>query len=239
MKTWGKVTSIDSTAIRTFFTFFRFTISRNTLSQLNGGRVSKNKHLVSTFIRIAIPTIIITWFVLPVFAQGQILKRKVLIAMDSPLFVYDPENKNRQRTNIDEIIDALKGENRLVVEGVKTSLEWRDEAKVKSKNPDLITLHLSAFDSEDVSKGAASNLKLLSFFQYMADSNANFLVYTRSPYLEDDKSQQAWIQGVERRIPQLKNRIKFINFIGRPKRFRDYEVKKALLIQVKTILGIS
>lgn len=239
----GKVAGIGGLALGTLLILFRDVIRKNIFSNLTRDQSYRLIRLILVLVWSVAIAGIAAWLVAPMIAQPRQAQNKVLVTMDSPLLVYDPENTNPPsgRTNTDEIVDALRDISGLSLNQVSTNLGFDREEEVRSKNPDLIILHLSAFASETQSHDTAhaEERKLLSFFQYMADSKAKFLVYSRSAYLEEAPEQQAWIQMMERRIPGLKDKIHFFDFVpGEHKGFRDAEVRRELKLQVRSILGV-
>ncbi len=239
----GKIAGIGGLALGTFLLLFRDVIRRSIFANLNRDQSYKLIRLILILVWSIALAGIAAWLMAPLISQTGQAKNKVVVTMDSPLLVYDevdPEHPSGS-TNTDKISQALKGISELSVSQVSTNLDWNREDEVRNKNPDLIILHLSAFASETLSHDTshAEQRKLLSFLQYMADSKTKFLVYSRDPFLDDVESQQAWIQQIERKIPKLKDRMQFFNFVPeQPKKFDDTEVQRMLKMQVRDILGI-
>lgn len=180
---------------------------------------------------------IIVCLLIPTIAQSRSSRRKLVIVMDNPRIAYDLENQTSGRTNTNEIRDALGGINKLKVIEVETSQQWKGEKQLKSKNPDLIILHLSAFVGSMGTADDAASMRLLSFFRAMEDSNAQFLIYTRSPFFEETAAQQSWVKQMERRAPALRKRLRVFRF-NEDKGFRDPRVRLDLQIEVRNILDI-
>jgi hypothetical protein len=190
---------------------------------------------VSALIRIVGCICLITWPVIPA-AQTKSPRRTVVVVMDNPLIPYDAENQSSGRSNTDEIKDGLKGISRLKVLEVETNWEWKGEQRIKSKRPDLIIIHLSAFTGSRGTGDDEASYRLLRFFQYMSDTNAKFLIYTRAPFFKETADQQPWIKQMERRVPALKDRIRFFQF-DEDKGFRDPLVRRRLKEEVRNMLG--
>lgn len=236
----GKIAGIGGLALGTLLILFRDVVRKNIFSNLTREQSYKLLRLIIVLVWSVAIIGIAAWLIAPAIAQPNHTAKKVVILMDSPLeaVVYDTENKNTGRTNADEIYNSLKDIKNITIDKETTNLQWNREEEVRSKNPDLIILHLSAFHSE--TQAHAGDRKLISFFEYVANTKSLFLVYTRSPFLEDDTGQQAWISQLERRIHSLKGRIQFFNFVpGKPKKFRDSDVQRELKIQVRNMLGIQ
>jgi hypothetical protein len=241
LEVMGKVAGIGGLALGTFLILFRDVIRKSIFSNLSRDQSYRLIRLILILVWSIAIAGIAAWLIAPMIARTDQAEKKVVVTMDSPLLVYDTENNGTGRTNTDEIVNALKDVGGLSLYQVSTNLEWNREEEVRSKNPDLIVLHLSAFAGETGAHNPvhAGQRKLLSFFNYMADTPCQFLVYTRDIFLEEVEDQQAWVQQIERRTPGLKGRIHFFNFVpGKPKVFRDAEVQRELKMQVRNILGI-
>ena len=168
----------------------------------------------------------------------------VVVLMDSPFpdRVYDPETRKNGGTNADDITDILQ-ELPIVIQKENTSPLWHREDQILREKPALIVIHRSCFadasagfDPQSTAKQVADK-KLESFLGYVSlgDSTTKFLTYTRS-----SEDQAAWVLDLEKRFPQLKDRVVAIIVPGGPERasFRNMETKEILRQQVKTILGL-
>jgi hypothetical protein len=166
--------------------------------------------------------------------------RKLVVTMDSPLKTYDPENVGK-RTNMDEILSILQPlEKQISAFKISTSLNWKGEPELRAKNPDLIIIHWSAFAAPPGQRPVEEDLKFISFLNYMADSKARFLIYTREGYVNEEAGHSALVRAWERQVPRLKGRLQIFKFIaGKPKRFRNPDVRQALRSTVSDILGIG
>lgn len=241
IETMGKIAGIGGLALGVFLLLFRDVIRKNIFAGLTREQSFRIIRLILILVWSITLAGIAAWLVAPMIAQPTQVRNKVVVTMDSPLLVYDSENSGTGRTNTDEIDNALKDIKGISLVQVSTNLAWDREEEVRSKNPDLIIIHASAFASETLSPETrhSEERKLISFFEYMVGSSAKFLVYSRSPLLEDVEDQQARIQAIERKVPGIQGRIQFFNFVpGKPKKFRDPEVQRELKKQVRSILGI-
>jgi serine/threonine protein kinase len=168
----------------------------------------------------------------------------VVVLMDSPLpdRVYDPETRKNGGTNADDITDMLR-DLPIVIEKENTSTLWHREDQVLREKPALIVIHRSCFagatvgfDPQSISMQAADK-KLESFLGYVSLGNpaTKFLTYTRR-----SEDQGAWVSDLEKRFPQLKDRVVALTVPGGTEHatFRDLETKKIIREQVKSILGL-
>jgi serine/threonine protein kinase len=168
----------------------------------------------------------------------------VVLLMDSPLpdRVYDPETRKNGGTNADDITDILQ-DLPIVIEKENTSPLWHREDQVLRERPTLIVIHRSCFADATVGFDPQSTAihvadkKLESFLGYVSLGNptTKFLTYTRR-----SEDQGAWVLDLEKRFPQLKDRVVALIVPGGPEHatFRDPETKKMLREQVKSILGL-
>jgi hypothetical protein len=92
------------------------------------------------------------------------------------------------------------------------------------------------FDPQSTATQVADK-KIESFLGYVSlgNSTTKFLTYTRR---SDD--QAAWMSDLEKRFPQLKDRVVALTVPGGPQHatFRDPKTKEMLRQQVKSILGL-
>jgi serine/threonine protein kinase len=168
----------------------------------------------------------------------------VVVLMDSPLpdRVYDPETRKNGGTNADDITDILR-DLPIIIEKENTSPLWHREDQVLREKPALIVIHRSCFaDSalgfDPLSTAAqVADKKVESFLGYagLGNPTTKFLVYTRRT-----GDQMAWLLDLEKRFPQLKNRVVVLTVPGGPERatFRDPNTAKMVRQQVQSILGL-
>ncbi len=114
-----------------------------------------------------------------------------VLLMDSayPDYVYNERTRDKRLSNnddIEEIIDDL---------GIRTprtelvSSDWTKSDAIRQSNPDLIILHLSAFavprdvqlelNSQEHPRPTDGSEALKDFLSVMADSNSQFVIYSR------------------------------------------------------------
>jgi hypothetical protein len=168
----------------------------------------------------------------------------VVVLMDStqPDRVYDPETRKNGGTNADDITDILR-DLPLVIEKENTSPLWHREDQILREKPALIVIHRSCFADSTLGFDRQSNAaqvadkKVESFLGYFSLGNptTKFLTYTRK-----SEDQTAWVSDLEKRFPQLKNRVVALTVPGGAEHasFRDPETKKIIREQVKSILGL-
>ncbi len=168
----------------------------------------------------------------------------VIVLMDSPLpdRVYDPETRNKGGTNADDITDVLR-DLPVVIEKENTSSLWHREDQVVRQNPSLIVIHRSCFFDAGAGfdpKSEAAQLgdtRLGGFLGYVSlgSPRTKFLVYTRR-----SDGQQDWADQLEKRFPQLHDRVFTMTIQGGPEHatFRDANTAQALRQQVQAILGL-
>jgi len=171
-------------------------------------------------------------------------KTPVVVLMDSTLpdRVYDPETRKNGGTNADDITDILR-DLPIVIQKENTSPLWHREDQILREKPSLIVIHRSCFadaalgfDPKSIAKQVADK-KIESFLGYVSLGNptTKFLTYTR--HAED---QAAWVADLEKRFPQLKDRVVALIIPGGPEHasFREPETKKLLRQRVESILGL-
>ncbi len=168
----------------------------------------------------------------------------VVVLMDSTLpdRVYDPETRKNGGTNADDITDILR-DLAVVIEKENTSPLWHREDQILREKPALIVIHRSCFADSSLGFDPESNAaqvadkKVESFLGYagLGNPTTKFLTYTRRT-----ADQTAWVLDLEKRFPQLKDRVFAVVVPGGPEHatFRDPETKKMLRQQVKAILGL-
>jgi len=168
----------------------------------------------------------------------------VVVLMDSPVpdRVYDPETRKNGGTNADDITDILR-DLPIVIEKENTSPLWHREDQILREKPSLIVIHRSCFADATVGFDPQSTAmqvadkKLESFLGYASLGNptTKFLTYTRR-----SGDQAAWVSDLEKRFPQLQDRLIAVTVPGGAERatFRDAETRNMLRQQVKSILGL-
>jgi serine/threonine protein kinase len=178
------------------------------------------------------------------FHVGTTSVAPVVVLMDSPLSerVYDPETRKNGGTNADDITDILR-DLPVTIEKENTSPLWHREDQVLRENPTLIIIHRScfaAFDPTYDEKSAVmqtADAKIEGFLGYVGLGNTatKFLVYTRRA---DDGG--AWKSDIEKRFPQLRNRLFTLHVPGGSEHatFRDPSTAATLRQQVVTVLGL-
>lgn len=168
----------------------------------------------------------------------------VVVLMDSPLpdRVYDPETRKNGGTNADDITDILR-DLPIIIEKENTSPLWHREDQVLRERPSLIVIHRSCFADAAVgfdpqaTATQVADKKIESFLGYVSLGNptTKFLTYTRR-----SEDQAPWVLDLEKRFPQLKNRVVALTVPGGSEHatFRDPKTKEMLRQQVKSILGL-
>ena len=175
---------------------------------------------------------------------NNVAQTPVLVLMDSPLpdRVYDPETRKNGGTNADDITDILR-DLPIVIEKENTSPLWHREDQILNQKPSLIVIHRSCFadaslgfDPKSTAKQVADK-KIESFLGFVSLGNptTKFLTYTRRA-----EDQGAWVGDLEKRFPQLKDRVFALIVPGGPEHatFRDPETKEMVRQKVKSILGL-
>jgi serine/threonine protein kinase len=168
----------------------------------------------------------------------------VVVLMDSTLpdRVYDPETRKNGGTNADDITDILR-DLPIVIQKENTSPLWHREDQVLREKPSLIVIHRSCFADAALSfdphstSAQVADKKIESFLGYVSLGNptTKFLTYTRR-----SEDQAPWVLDLERRFPELKDRVVALTVPGGPEHatFRESETKKMVRQQVKSILGL-
>jgi hypothetical protein len=172
--------------------------------------------------------------------------RKKVVLMDSTLpdLVFDDKTQASGRTNADDITDILSDLNIDIVKE-NTSINWRREEQVRRMDPDLIIIHFSCFYPTTDNRDAAK--KFRSFLEYMWDSRARFLVYTRA---EANAVGNVSIRGCklsstitscEKHLTSYwQDRIVAIGIAGGVvASFQDSETRNRLKLLVKSILKLE
>ena len=161
----------------------------------------------------------------------------VVIMMDSPnpARVYDDEAVRANGTNADVINDLLSD---LPIKRVKETAGpyWHRHQEIHDLDPDLIVIHLSAFCAAECEP---RRIRMRQFVEYLADSDAHFLIYSRFP--ADTLPailRETWGDLLARK-PGLASRIHAfpVQQYG-PPRWRDPATGTALKMKVKDLLDL-
>ncbi len=176
----------------------------------------------------------------------------------APLGVYDAETRSRGGTNADDLSDLLGD---LPVRTAREPVNplWHREHEVLSQRPVLIVVHRSAFAHQPgIADSAQANAslgdleelglenpyelgwsKLIGFLGYIGLGNpeTRFLIYSRG-----FPEQEAWIDGVVSRFPQLEGKVTTYS-VPRDEQgnasFRDPETGAEVKELVVAILGLE
>jgi hypothetical protein len=162
----------------------------------------------------------------------------LVVMMDShnPTTVYDDETVAAGGTNADVVSDILLD---LPIKRQKEAVgpDWHRDEEILGFRPDLIIVHYSAFRQEGV-RGPRRRLRLL--IEFFADSESNFLIYSRQDEAELEKSMQELLTELDQQHPGLLERIHVFGLInyGEPS-WLDPTTATSLKLRVKTILAIN
>lgn len=165
---------------------------------------------------------------------------KWVVMMDStlPKLVFDPATRAKGGTNADDITPILID---LPVQTVKetTSLQWSREEQLLQLNPDLVIVHLSAFD--DKSNAKDSDHKFRTFLKYMAGSKTKFLIYSRViPKLANRQHEIHILTQNGFLVNGISvDRLHLFHVPGRGQAtFRDPQTAREFKLRVKSLLGV-
>lgn len=156
-----------------------------------------------------------------------------VVIMDSPLreVVYDQAAWLKGRTNADELTEMLKDLPGVVLYKETTSLQWEREDQVLKMHPRLLIIHASCFyDSTNV---VDPDRKFFSFLQYVASTDARFLVYSRGFH----HGSESWKASLVQLIPNLNDRIEVFE-IPPPGTFSDPVIRRQFKTLVKKALSL-
>lgn len=134
--------------------------------------------------------------------------------MDSPhpSRVYDDEVIKLSGTNADMLNDLLRD---LPIQRVKEAAGpgWHRHEEIRRLDPDLVVMHLSAFCQEECEP---HRVKLREFIEYLADTRAQFLIYSRMQPDSLRASFREMLGDLPQRFPKLESRLHLF-----PHRARD------------------
>jgi hypothetical protein len=165
--------------------------------------------------------------------NSEVGKDVAVVIMDSPLrdVVYDQAAWLKGRTNADELTEMLKDLPGVVLYKETTSLQWEREDQVLKMHPRLIIIHASCFyDSTNV---VDPDRKFFSFLQYLASSDARFLVYSRGFH----HGGESWKASLVQLIPKLNARLEVFE-IPPPGTFSDPVIRRRFKTLVKEALSL-
>ena len=161
----------------------------------------------------------------------------IVIMMDSPnpARVYDEEAVRANGTNADVINDLLSD---LPIKRVKETAGpyWHRHQEIHDLDPDLIVIHLSAFCAAACEP---RRTRMRQFVEYLADSDAEFLIYSRFPADTLPMILRETFGDLLTGNPGLESRIHVfpVQQYGSP-RWRDPATGTALKMKVKEILAL-
>lgn len=131
----------------------------------------------------------------------------LVVSMDSPNLakdnVYDYDSRREGKTNSDDIEEALKGSNILLMKEV-TGPDWNRIEHIKKFNPDLLLIHYSCFysnSSEDEQKEFDAFLSRIEKF------NTKLLIYSRQKEFRDKDLFDIWKFKKVKKYPNLKGKL--------------------------------
>ncbi len=162
----------------------------------------------------------------------------IVVMMDSPhpSRVYDDEAVAASGTNADLINDILRD---LPIQRVKETAGplWHRDEEIRTLDPDLIVIHLSAFCTEACEP---NRVRLRRFIEYMADTHTKFLIYSRFPPDSLSMRFNEMMGELPRTHPELNQRMHMFSVVefGTP-HWKDPATAAAFKLQVKQLLGIS
>jgi len=161
----------------------------------------------------------------------------LVVMMDSPhpARVYDPEYLAFNGTNGDVLSDVLLD---LPFRRQKKAIghTWHREEEIRQFDPTLILVHYSGFCQET----CQDRTRLVQLVQYFADTDTQFLIYSRAP----EDSLRVWVDAllepVERERPGTLDRVDTFGLDDHgSRRWRDPVTASALKLRVKRILGLN
>jgi hypothetical protein len=160
-----------------------------------------------------------------------------VLMMDSPhpIRVYDEDVVQANGTNADVINDLLRD---LPIQRVKETAGpyWHRHEEMRQLRPVLILIHLSAFCSDQCEP---ERIKMRAFIEYLADTDAKFLVYSRMPPEVFATSFTEMLGDLPKRFPDLPARIHTfaVTTHGTP-HWKDPSTAAALKLRVKELLEL-
>jgi len=157
--------------------------------------------------------------------------------MDSPHpdRVYDEETLAANGTNADVISDILLD---LPIRRQRESIgpEWHRDEEILQFDPDLIVIHYSGF-LQGFGDMPRNRLKL--FMTYFADTNTQFLLYSRQPEAGLQSGVDDLLTDVDREHPGFLARVHVFGLPDHGSReWRNPLTANALKLRVKEILDI-
>ena len=161
----------------------------------------------------------------------------LVVMMDSPhpAPVYDEETLAANGMNADAISDILLD---LPIRRQRESIgsEWRRDEEILQFEPDLIVIHYSGFRQED---GTGSRERLKLFISYFEDSDAKFLIYSRSREAVLRERVDDLLADLESRGSDLPSRVDVFGLDDYgPRNWRSPLTSNQLKLRVKDILGV-
>lgn len=164
--------------------------------------------------------------------------KPVIVFMDTFLFGYNPKNigGDSTRTNIDNLTMALSDFSdsaHLIAE--YTHPYWQRHKVIRNLNPELIVIHLSAFDN--VINDTLGLAKIIEFIRFMRDSKTRFIIYSRTPNIETSKvRKEKFYRAINCAGNNCSNIFRFVR-ISNPQSFPNIsEVNITLRRHVKELI---
>lgn len=162
----------------------------------------------------------------------------VVVMMDSPhrSRVYDEDAVQASGTNADLINDMLRD---LPIQRVKETAGpfWHRDEEIKQIDPDLVLIHLSAFCNEQCEPG---RVRLRNFIEYLAESDATFLIYSRMPPDTFAAAFREMLGPLPEKYPDLRGRLYTFSLVqhGTP-HWQDPTTAAAFKLRVKQLLDLE
>ena len=161
----------------------------------------------------------------------------VVLMMDSPhpSRVYDEEVIAGSGTNADVLNDLLRD---LPIQRVKETAGplWHRHEEIRQLNPDLVLIHLSAFCTETCEP---DRVKMRRFIEYLADTDAQILIYSRMPADTLAASFDAMMGDLPERFPGLASRVHTFSLVQYgPPLWKDPATSTEFKLRVKELLGL-
>jgi uncharacterized membrane protein (UPF0136 family) len=163
----------------------------------------------------------------------------LVIIMDSPhpTRVYDEEIRAANGTNADVVSDILLD---LPIRRQKEAIgpEWHRDQEILSFNPDLIIIHFSGFRQDMVGDAPRDRFKL--FIQFFAETDTEFLVYSRRTNTRLKEDVIELLGDLEEEHPGLLQRVRTFGVLdyGRPQ-WLDPATAAHLKLAVKEMLSLE
>lgn len=147
----------------------------------------------------------------------------LILLMDSPLYVYDEETKEKGGTNADNVEDVLRRMGReLVILKEATSATWERFEQVKRIAPDLLIVHKSSFRADDESRlcKLPDSQRLTDLLDAVRDTPTRVIIYSRC--WETAEQADRWIEKELQARRELRGRL-FGFHLPTPKTFRPQQ----------------